>query len=187
MSSSASNPDHLALPSLEESFASQDDFDNHAVSPLWRSLYVLATSPAAVNKSTVTCVPNANNPRPLRGMGDNTEYWVNHSGELFTFKFPATLDFDGQFDHTRPYFNLPHTGLDLNVLKKMHAQFEVRPLDVKAMDTYPEEAIKCSSATLDMLNVLHGEADDARNALLPAVETTIQRGTNNAPSCIYNS
>jgi len=46
----------------------------------------------------------------------------------------------------------------------MRAQFEVRPLDVNAGDVYPEEAIRCSSAAIDMLNVLHGEAEDSRNA-----------------------
>jgi hypothetical protein len=46
----------------------------------------------------------------------------------------------------------------------MRAQFELRPLDVTATDVYPEAAIKCSSTAIDMLNVLHGEAEDARNA-----------------------
>lgn len=46
----------------------------------------------------------------------------------------------------------------------MRAQFEVRPLDASATHVYPEEAIKCSSSAIDMLNVLHGEVEDARNA-----------------------
>jgi hypothetical protein len=46
----------------------------------------------------------------------------------------------------------------------MRAQFEIHPLDIEGHDKYPEEAIKCSSAALDVLNVLHGEAEDARNA-----------------------
>jgi hypothetical protein len=46
----------------------------------------------------------------------------------------------------------------------MRAQFEVRPLDANATHVYPEEAVKCSSSAFDMLNVLHGEAEDARNA-----------------------
>lgn len=46
----------------------------------------------------------------------------------------------------------------------MRAQFEIRPLDADATDVYPKEAIKCSSTAIDMLNVLHGEAEDARNA-----------------------
>lgn len=54
--------------------------------------------------------------------------------------------------------------LDLFALKRMRAQFEVHPLDGDATDVYPEEAIKCSSTAIDMLNVLHGEAEDARNA-----------------------
>jgi hypothetical protein len=54
--------------------------------------------------------------------------------------------------------------LDLGALKKMRAQFEIRPLDSKLHSSFPEEAIRCSSSALDMLNVLHGEAEDARNA-----------------------
>jgi hypothetical protein len=54
--------------------------------------------------------------------------------------------------------------LDLFALKRMRAQFEIRPLDADATDVYPEEAIRCSSTAIDMLNVLHGEAEDARNA-----------------------
>lgn len=54
--------------------------------------------------------------------------------------------------------------LDLMALKKMRAQFEVQPLDCNATHVYPAEAIKCSATAIDMLNVLHGEAEDARNA-----------------------
>jgi hypothetical protein len=46
----------------------------------------------------------------------------------------------------------------------MRAQFEVHPLDTEGENIFPGEAVRCSSATLDMLNVLHGEAEDARNA-----------------------
>lgn len=154
-------------------------------SPLWMSLYVLSTASGAVNENTVSSVPAANNPCPLRNMGDNAEYWVNDSRKAFTFKFPATIDLNSQYDRTGPYFNLPRTGvsmrlcstrvgtdpkyncciqLDLRALKKMQAQFEIRPLDIDAKDAFPEEAITCSSSVLDMLNVLHGEAEDARNA-----------------------
>jgi hypothetical protein len=72
---------------------------------------VLSKGPLAVNEDTVSSVPSANNPRPLRGMGDNMEYWVNNGGEAFTFKFPATLDLDGQHDRSGPYFNLPCMGV----------------------------------------------------------------------------
>ncbi|KAG2124102.1 hypothetical protein BD769DRAFT_1359057 [Suillus cothurnatus] len=147
------------------------------------SLYVQSVTAPAVNEHTLTSVPSVNNPRPLRVMGDNAEYWVNDGGEPFTFKFPATLDLQGQFDRSGPYFNLPRTGvstwtsllalkinliihhqLDVVAIKKMRAQFEVRPLDNQARDTYPEEAIRCSSSAIDMLNVLHGEAEEVRNA-----------------------
>lgn len=81
--------------------------------PLWMSLYVACVTPPAVNEHTISSVPSTNNPRPLRVMGDNAEYWVNDAGEAFTFKFPATIDLDGQFDQTGPYFNLPRTGVSM--------------------------------------------------------------------------
>jgi hypothetical protein len=98
-------------PSSEETLPAGDIDDGYRKSALWRSLYVLSTEPRAVNDHTVSSVPSANNPRPLRVMGDNAEYWVNDSGELFTFKFPATLDLEGQYDRSGPYFNLPRTGV----------------------------------------------------------------------------
>ncbi|KAG1849009.1 hypothetical protein F4604DRAFT_1528647, partial [Suillus subluteus] len=113
----------------------------------------------------LTSMPLVNNPHPLRVMSDNADYWVNDAGEPFTFKFPTTLDVEGQFDHSGPYFNLPHTGVSLDIvaIKKMRAQFEVCPLDIQAHDIYPEEAIRCSSSTIDMLNMLHSKAEDVRN------------------------
>ncbi|KAG1800746.1 uncharacterized protein HD556DRAFT_1304762 [Suillus plorans] len=144
MSSPASDTDLQSSHVSDDSLISQDAKAENKKSPLWRSLYVLTKAQSAVNVDTLSSVPIANNPRPLRMM-------VNDSGELFTFKFPVTLD----------------TGLDLFALKKMCAQFEVCPLDVNATNLYPQEAIRCSSATMDMLNVLHGEVENTRNTLLP--------------------
>ncbi|KAG1837644.1 hypothetical protein DFJ58DRAFT_734248 [Suillus subalutaceus] len=153
------------MSSSDESESTTRSPDSPAIkTPLWRSLYVLSTATTAVNENKVTSVPAANNPRPLRFTADNAEYWVNDAGEAFTFRFPAMIDFDGQLDRTGPYFNLPQTGLDLGVLKKMCAQFEIHPLEVEAQDKYPEEAIKCHSLAFNMLNVLHGEAEEARNS-----------------------
>lgn len=46
----------------------------------------------------------------------------------------------------------------------MRAQFELRQLEDQGSEMVPEEAIKCSRAAIDLLNVLHGEAQEARNA-----------------------
>ncbi|KIK33320.1 hypothetical protein CY34DRAFT_110674 [Suillus luteus UH-Slu-Lm8-n1] len=133
---------HVSNESVEEK---ETEYGYHR-STLWRSLYVLSQELHAVNKNTITSVSTANNPHPLR--------------------FLAILDLESQYDYSRPYFNLPHTGLDLFALKRMCTQFEVCPLDANTTDVYPKEAIKCSSTMIDMLNVLHGEAEDARNTLL---------------------
>jgi hypothetical protein len=103
------------MPSSNESvdLTTQDE-------ALWRSLYVLSTMPSAVNEDTVSGVPAANNPRPLRGMGDHAEYWVNNSGEAFVFKFPATVDLDAQFDRTGPYYNLPRTGVSNELISQKY-------------------------------------------------------------------
>jgi hypothetical protein len=49
-------------------------------------------------------------------MGDGVEYWVNHSGKPFTFKFPATLDLEGQYNRSGPYFNLSYTGVSISLI-----------------------------------------------------------------------
>lgn len=94
-----------------DSYPSRAATPDEGKTPMWMSLYVQSVTTPAVNENTLTGVPSANNPRPLRVMGDNAEYWVNDGGEPFTFKFPATLDLEGQFDHSGPYFNLPRTGV----------------------------------------------------------------------------
>jgi hypothetical protein len=54
--------------------------------------------------------------------------------------------------------------LDLGVLKKMCGQFKLCQLEDLGSEMFPEEAIKCSLAAIDLLNVLHGEVQEARNA-----------------------
>ncbi|KAG1733089.1 hypothetical protein EDD22DRAFT_852641 [Suillus occidentalis] len=153
MSSPLTEIESVSSHASEDSISAQENEDGYHRSALWRSLFVLSQDLRAVNEHTVSSVPTTNNPRPLRVMGDNAEYWVNDSSDIFTFKFPATLDLE----------EAPTTQLDLFALKRMRAQFEIRPLDADATDVYPEEAIRCSSTAIDMLNVLHGEAEDARN------------------------
>jgi hypothetical protein len=101
------------MSNSDQSIASTavDDVRQDVKTPLWMSLYVASVTSLAVNENTLSSVPSTNNPRPLRVMGDNAEYWVNDGGEAFTFKFPATVDLNGQFDRTGPYFNLPCTGV----------------------------------------------------------------------------
>lgn len=113
MSSPPSDNESVSSHVSDESLTTQETEDGYRKSALWRSLYVLSREPRAVNDNTVSSVPTANNPRPLRVMGDNAEYWVNDAGEQFTFKFPATLDLEGQYDRSGPYFNLPRTGVRL--------------------------------------------------------------------------
>jgi len=111
MSSPGTDTGSQASHVSDESLASGETNAGYIKSHLWRSLYVLAKSQLAMNNDTVACVPTTNNPCPVRAMGDNTEYWVNVSGEVFTFKFPATLNLEGKEDRSGPYFNLPRTGV----------------------------------------------------------------------------
>lgn len=111
MSSPLTEIDSDSGHASDGSVSAQENEDGYRRSALWRSLFVLSQDPRAVNEHTVSSVPSANNPRPLRVMGDNAEYWVNDSGDIFTFKFPATLDLEGQYDRSRPYFNLLQTGV----------------------------------------------------------------------------
>ncbi|KIK34072.1 hypothetical protein CY34DRAFT_110420 [Suillus luteus UH-Slu-Lm8-n1] len=124
------------MSSPTKSVHSNDSHDRSPVTAktsLWMSLYVHSVTAPVVNGDTVSSVPSANNPRPLRSMGDSAEYWINLGGQPFTFKFLATLDLDGQYNHSSPYFNLPHTGLDLVVLKKV----TLYPWDIPFWRWYP--------------------------------------------------
>jgi hypothetical protein len=111
MSSPLTDIESVSSHASEDSVSGQENEDGYRRSALWRSLFVLSQDTRAVNEHTVSSVPSANNPRPLRVMGDNAKYWVNDSGNIFTFKFPATLDLEGQYDRSGPYFNLPRTGV----------------------------------------------------------------------------
>ncbi|KAG1824992.1 hypothetical protein EV424DRAFT_1294548, partial [Suillus variegatus] len=120
------------------------------------------TADAASQKN----IPFENNPRPLRTfMNDSAEYWVDAGGSLLRMKFPARLDLTGQYSRTGPYFNMPHTGLDVTILKRARVQFELHPLHASDPlgDHYPQEALDCSSRALDTLVALTNEVEDARN------------------------
>ncbi|KAG1824205.1 hypothetical protein EV424DRAFT_1294639, partial [Suillus variegatus] len=120
------------------------------------------TAEAASKKN----IPLDNNPHPLRTfMNDSAEYWVNGSGSLLHMKFPARLDLNGQYSCIGLYFNMPHTGLDVTLLKRAHVHFELCPLHASdpLSDQYPQEALDCSSRALDTLIALTNEVEDARN------------------------
>lgn len=86
-------------------------------SPLFASLQHVATDPIALNPDTVGSIPLQNNPRPMRAlMSDSADYWVNGSGDLVSFKFPAQVDRNGQYGRIGPYFNLPPTGVRFNFI-----------------------------------------------------------------------
>jgi hypothetical protein len=83
------------------------------------SLLGCVTSQGAFTQEVVEqYIPLENNPRPLSArMGDNAEYWVDQSGDVLHLKFPAKLDFNGQWCRLGPYFSLPDSGVrhDLNI------------------------------------------------------------------------
>jgi hypothetical protein len=82
-------------------------------SPLHKCLLGCVTSPGAFTQDVVEQhIPMENNPRPLSArMGDNAEYWVDQSGDVLHLKFPAKLDFGGQWCRLGPYFSLPDSGV----------------------------------------------------------------------------
>ncbi|KAG1873152.1 hypothetical protein F4604DRAFT_776883 [Suillus subluteus] len=151
-------------------------------SPLYKSLLYSVRSPGAltVDAATEKNIPLENNPRPLRTfMNDSAEYWVDGSGSLLRMKFPARLDqVNGQYSRIGLYFNMPSTGLDVTILKRARAQFELRPLHESdpLSSHYPQEALDCSARALDTLVALTNEVEDARNA---SVEQTRRPGVSN--------
>ncbi|KAG9310648.1 hypothetical protein JVU11DRAFT_9226 [Chiua virens] len=87
---------------------------------------------------TVESIPSRNNPHVMQ---DQAEYWVDGSGSLFCFKFPAPVDRTGHYDRIGPYFNLPQTGVGVQFVYGFHfaesydSQLDVAALQ-KARDTW---------------------------------------------------
>ncbi|KAG2741941.1 hypothetical protein P692DRAFT_20821997 [Suillus brevipes Sb2] len=137
-------------------------------SPLYLSLLGCVTSHGAFTQDIAEQhIPMENNPRPLTArMGDKAEYWVDQSGDVLHLKFPARLDFEGQWCRLGPYFSLPDSGLDPASLKRARAHFELHLLSPKDVDSvdYPPEALEMCRRVMDTLSALATEVEDARNA-----------------------
>lgn len=167
---------------------SSEDEVEELKSPLYISLLASTLSRGAfcADSCGYENIPEENNPRPLRRqMGDKAEYWLNGIGELLIMKFPARLEFNGQFSRLGPYFNLFDSGvrtslvaattltlplwglqIDISNLKKTRAQFELHflaPEDEDSAD-YPDEAMEMSRRVLDTLSALSTAVEDRRNA-----------------------
>ncbi|KAG1844460.1 hypothetical protein F4604DRAFT_1937501 [Suillus subluteus] len=141
-------------------------------SPLLMSLLGCVTSPSAFTQEVVEQhIPMENNPRPLSArMGDNAEYWVDQSGDILHLKFPAKLDFIGQWCRLGPYFSLPDSGLDAASLKRARGHFELYLLspDDDEYSDYPPEALDMSRRVIETLSALATEVEDACNSALAA-------------------
>ncbi|KAG2750137.1 hypothetical protein P692DRAFT_20874652 [Suillus brevipes Sb2] len=157
------------VPSRE---VTPDDVCASPASPLLTSLLGCVTSSGAFTQQVVEQhIPMENNPRPLSArMGDNAEYWVDQSGDILHLKFPAKLDFGGQWSRLGPYFSLPDSGLDAASLKRARGHFELHLLspDDNESSEYPTEALEMSRRVIETLSALATEVEDARNVALPA-------------------
>jgi hypothetical protein len=52
-------------------------------------------------------IPVENQPRRLTAMADTADYIVDNEGQLMEFVIPGRLDFEGKYNWTGLYFNLP--------------------------------------------------------------------------------
>ncbi|KAG1869159.1 hypothetical protein C8R48DRAFT_771323 [Suillus tomentosus] len=138
--------------------------------PLYRCLQAYMSSSGALTAEVCDSVPFANNPRPMSiQMGDKAEYWADKDGDLLVFKFPAILDVNGMYTRIGPYFGMPDSGLDVGVLRKARAHFELHFLspEDEESDQYPEEVLTMSARFFDLLSALITDVEDARNAGVP--------------------
>ncbi|KAI6109343.1 hypothetical protein EV401DRAFT_2212673 [Pisolithus croceorrhizus] len=118
----------------------------------------------ALSPDLISSIAEENNPCPLHTlMQDSAEYWVKSTGDILHVRFPARVDQNGQYGRIGPYFNLPSTGisLDINALQKVQAQFELVPLD-KRDDCCPKSAINSSGNTLQLLFALVNEVESTQ-------------------------
>jgi hypothetical protein len=68
---STANSEAASSPSHESSL-------DTTKTPFWMSLDVGSVTAPAVNKHTLTSMPSANNPHPLRVMGDKGQYVLRY-------------------------------------------------------------------------------------------------------------
>ncbi|KIM66486.1 hypothetical protein SCLCIDRAFT_21954 [Scleroderma citrinum Foug A] len=102
-------------------------------------------------------IPKHNNPAPHHGkVDDAAHYWVDTSGNILTLKFPAIILTTGAHSRLGPYFNLPTNGIDVSILKKTQAQFELRPLD---SPNFSNKAVACSANAFNGLFFLATELE----------------------------
>jgi hypothetical protein len=167
---------------------------NTTLTPLQLALVLCSKHPNAASKTFMkTIAPcTSANPHTSNLMQDNALYWHNIDGNLLILSFPATLDLNGSFGKTGPYFNLPFTDnvrdpfrlppvFDLISLQqyfntnqtltpthitKAKAQFELRPLTED--DDHPTEATECSRWAIEILQFLKIELENIRNNSMPS-------------------
>jgi len=145
--------------------------------PLAQSLLTIASLPnCPYSPDFFLDVPTDCQPRPLKGMPDNADYFVRNETEPLVMIFPAEIDHNGSFSRLAPYFSLPRSvrlhytivyhlltflsaQIDLNDLRRARAQFELRLLNDSDS---PPVAIKASRAAYEVALALYNEVESER-------------------------
>ena len=101
--------------------------------------------------------------------------------------FPAVIDLNGKFTKIGPYFNLMgdqtvkasfhfyqnhshvkhliyHQDVNMTLLAKTKAIFQLSPLTVLSVHDLPNDAIDCSTMAMNVLHTLYATVDEMKNA-----------------------
>ena len=123
---------------------------------------------------------------PYVPYNDNTFHYVDQKQKPLCMAFPAVIDLNGKFAKIGPYFNLMgdqtvkasfysyqyhshvkhliyHQDVNMTLLAKTKAIFQLSPLTVLSAHDLPNDAIDCSTMAMNVLHMLYATVDEMKN------------------------
>ena len=172
----------------DKSVEAQLQADHH--SDLYLSLEEALKNPSCVSDTWIENIADLkNNPRtlPYAPYNDNAFHYVDHKQKPLCMAFPAVIDLNGKFTKIGPYFNLMgdhtvkasfhffqknshvkhviyHQDVNMTLLAKTKAIFQLSPLTVLSAHDLPNDAIDCSTMAMNVLHTLYATVDEMKNA-----------------------
>jgi hypothetical protein len=184
--SMSGSPETLGSP---QGSPEQEDVDIQTKTPIYQSLVAALDMPHAANARWLDSIADFdNNPRLIlrAPYNDGALHFVDNNGETLQIGFPAYLDVRGKYARQGPYFNmetdhgvkvcthsyssiplylLVSNQSEMSSLKKMRAQFELKPLISNSFnfDDLPASAIESSALALNIFQMIFTEVESKRN------------------------
>ena len=172
----------------DKSVEAQLQTDHHT--DLYLSLEEALKNPSCVSDTWIENIADfKNNPRtlPYAPYNDNALHYVDQKQKPLCMAFPAVIDLNGKFTKIGPYFNLMgdqavkvsfhsyhrhrhvehliyHQDVNMTLLAKTKAIFQLSPLTILSAHDLPNDAIDCSTMAMNVLHTLYATVDEMKNA-----------------------